>query len=176
MFKTELLNDKECAITGYEGEEKEIAVPRSIDGRTVRMIGEHAFFATKIQKVIIPGTVKTIGNKAFHECCNLEEIIFNKGLLAIEYSSFCSNHCKRIVIPEGVTIIQTYAFCDCPLLEEIYIPNSVQIIEKDAFSMNYKLVDVTIPERFKDQLDEIFKEDDGYKYGRRKQSINYKLI
>ncbi len=176
MFRIELLNDKECAIIGYEGEEKEIAIPCSIDGKTVRMIDEYAFSATKIQKVTIPDTVKTIGNKAFHECCNLEEIIFNKGLLAIEYSSFCANHCKKIVIPEGVTIIQTYAFCDCPLLEEVYIPSSVQTIEKDAFSMNENLVDVTIPERFKNQLNEIFKEDNDYKYRRRKQSINYKFI
>lgn len=176
MFKTELLNDKECVITGYEGEEKEITIPCSINGKNVIKIGDHAFFGRDIHKVIIPNTIKVIGYKAFHECCSLKEITFVEGLQVIGYSAFCGNRCKKIVIPEGITEIQTYAFCDCPLLEEVYIPNSIQTIEKDAFSMNENLVDVTIPERFKNQLNEIFKEDNDYKYRRRKQSINYKFI
>ena len=176
MLKTEILNDKECTISGYEGEESEITIPCSIDGKNVTKIGDHAFFGRNIRKVIIPNTVKTIGDKAFHECCGLKEITLEKGLQVIGFSAFCGNRCKKIVIPEGVTEIQTYAFCDCPLLEEIYIPSSVQIIEKDAFSMNEKLMNVTIPERFKNQLDQIFREDDDYKYRGRKQGINYKFI
>ena len=175
MFKIELLNENECVIVEYQGNEKKVVIPDAIDGKIVRKIGEIAFSAVPIEKVVIPSSVKEIDYKAFHECCELSEIVFNEGLEKIGFSSFCGNNCKKIVLPNTVKEIQQYAFCDCPNLEELYIPNSVEILEESSCSLNDNLVNVTIPSRFKDRLEEIFRPDET-KRKERTQPINYKLV
>ncbi|MBO4705732.1 MAG: leucine-rich repeat domain-containing protein, partial [Spirochaetaceae bacterium] len=57
---------------------------------------------TEIKKVIIPSSVKTIGNSAFNGCENLTEI----------------------TIPSSVTSIGKWAFEQCSNLTEITIPSS----------------------------------------------------
>ena len=143
---------------------------------TLEVIGVYAFSASRIKRVALPKSMRVLEYKAFHECGSVEEIVLNEGLETIGEYAFCGTGCKKIVIPNSVKEIKQGAFCDSRNLEEVYIPNSVEIIEKDAFSICEKLVNVTIPTKFKNQLDDIFKENDPPKYEGRTKKINYKFI
>ncbi len=83
-----------------------ISVP---DG--VEKIGAHSFDSVRAQSIILPKTVKTIEDGAFHGCSFMTEIN----------------------IPNGVTSIGVDVFNRCYALEEITIPASVTHIGTDAF-------------------------------------------
>ena len=73
-------------------------------------------------------------------------------------------------IPDGVEKIRENAFWDCYKLTDIYIPNSVKVIGDDAFGLSINRIgmssmperNITIPARFKDDLDRIGINRQGY--------------
>ena len=77
---------------------------------------------TGCKNTIIPNTVTTIGDYAFHGF---------KGLTSV-------------VIPNSVTKIGEYAFYGCEGLASVSIPNSVTTIGERAFNSCYGLTEVTI--------------------------------
>ncbi len=78
---------------------------------TVAEIGAQAFFTSHIKNVIIPSSVKKIGNESFFACSNLEEVNIPEGLEQIGWSAFYRCHkIKTIVVPSSVTFIGGGAF------------------------------------------------------------------
>lgn len=78
---------------------------------TVAEIGAQAFFTSHIKNVIIPSSVKKIGNESFFACSNLEEVNIPEGLEQIGWNAFCRCHkIKTIVVPSSVTFIGGGAF------------------------------------------------------------------
>lgn len=78
---------------------------------TVAEIGDQAFFTSHIKNVIIPSSVKKIGNESFFACSNLEEVNIPEGLEQIGWNAFCRCHkIKTIVVPSSVTFIGGGAF------------------------------------------------------------------
>lgn len=78
---------------------------------TVAEIGAQAFFTSHIKNVIIPSSVKKIGNESFYACSNLEEVNIPEGLEQIGWGAFYRcNKIKTIVIPSSVTFIDGGAF------------------------------------------------------------------
>lgn len=78
---------------------------------TVAEIGAQAFFTSHIKNVIIPSSVKKIGNESFYACSNLEEVNIPEGLEQIGWRAFYRCHkIKTIVIPSSVTFIGGEAF------------------------------------------------------------------
>lgn len=96
-------------------------------------IGENAFNDSKIENIVIPGSVKVIRNDAFCYSRNMETVRFDS------YS--------KIEIIEGgwygASGIPTGAFRGCSKLKEINIPASVKIIKGGAFSECESLSKVT---------------------------------
>ena len=66
-------------------------------------------------------TVKSIGNRAFHDCINLYEVRIPESIVSIEMGAFsgCSG-LKSITIPSSVTSIES-AFYNCYNLESISV-------------------------------------------------------
>lgn len=64
---------------------------------TIQYIGTQAFYYSGLKKIIIPDSVLTIGDRAFHYCGGLESV----------------------VIGSGITDIGGSAFSSCPLLSDI---------------------------------------------------------
>lgn len=78
---------------------------------TVAEIGAQAFFTSHIKNVIIPSSVKKIGNESFFACSNLEEVNIPEGLEQIGWRAFWRCHkIKTIVVPSSVTFIDGGAF------------------------------------------------------------------
>ena len=89
----------------------------------VTAIEYRAFYENEtLLSIILPNSVKTIGESAFDDCSGL----------------------TSITIPNSVTSIGNYAFCDCSGLTSIEIPNSVTSIGNYAFRLCNGLTSVTI--------------------------------
>ena len=90
-------------------------------------------------KVICPSSLWKIGEDAFKQYNNLEEIILNKGLMDIGKSAFEECKLKKITIPGTVKVIKYNTFNNCTSLEEIRINNGVERINAFAFGGNHSL-------------------------------------
>ena len=87
-----------------------------------------------VEKVLMPGTIETIGNYAYNDCTNLSDIVIRNGVKTIE--SYAFNNCSRlknINIPNSVTRIESCAFNNCGNLNNVIIGNGVNYIDNDAF-------------------------------------------
>lgn len=154
-------------ISGYEGTidpEKPFVIPESYTkvGTSYVIIGIDSYaFKNKIdlKEVVLPGSIKTVGDSAFYGCINLEKINLGK-VEEIGSSSFslCSS-LTDITIPKtlkkigtsnfgsvikaefesGMTAIPAGCFKAAPALEEIVIPDTVKEIGTDAFNGCVKL-------------------------------------
>lgn len=110
-------------LTHYFGEDPNVVIPP-----TVKSIGDEAFSGcTTLVTVFIPSSVKTIGWAAFNECKSL----------------------KMVSIPPSVETIDEQAFAECTALEALSIPSSVTSICDEAFygceSLNLIEVDPNNP-------------------------------
>ena len=114
----------EATLTSYTGTEANLVIPSTfsiVDGEYVdgndytvtaiadgTMLTGGVFSMSSVQSVVLPNTLKTIGDLAFMMCVSL----------------------TSVTIPEGVTHIGSGAF-SMTSLTEVFIPASVTYIEKE---------------------------------------------
>lgn len=99
----------------------------------------------------VPASLKTvtitggerIGNNAFSDCSNLENVILCDDVSVIDSGAFsyCSG-LRNITIPSSLTSIGEGAFRRCVNMTNITIPASVRRIGNNAFYECYKLLEV----------------------------------
>ncbi|MBR7117154.1 MAG: leucine-rich repeat domain-containing protein [Clostridia bacterium] len=115
-------------VSGYTGSDTAVYVPEKHTnslGSTGNVVGikASAFEGnTSITTVILPDTVKTIGNRAFKGCTMLESIGFGNQLTSIGSLAFANSGLKNVVIPDTVQAIGNAAFRDMTALESITLP------------------------------------------------------
>ena len=89
----------------------------------------------EIKSVIIPNSVKKIGDSAFYNCTSLKSIIIPNSVEKIGWYTFESClSLESVIIPDSVEEIGYGAFYNCKSLKSIIIPNSVEIIRNFTFS------------------------------------------
>jgi len=99
------------------------------------------------ENVIIPKTVKYIGQKAFASCYGISSVELNDGLIEICYDAFFG--CKNLInisIPDTVEKICGGAFGYCEKLQDVSIGRGVKVIGTQAFSNCTSLKNITIPD------------------------------
>lgn len=84
--------------------------------------GDHFFTQTKLENVVLPVNIISIGKDAFSRCESL----------------------NNVIIPEGVTSIGNGAFEYCYAITEVSIPDAVTSIGESAFNGDKALESVTI--------------------------------
>ena len=76
-------------ITAYTGNDVNVAIPASVDGKPVIAIGDKAFLNNKtVQSITLPEGVKSIGWFAFSGCISLGAIRMPSSVEAIAYGAF----------------------------------------------------------------------------------------
>ena len=135
-------------LIGYEGEGGVVTIPENV---TAINTGAFAWCSSNygnsnVTEIIIPDTVKSIGNQAFYYCTNLTTAVLPGSVTAIPEGMFQSCvSLTSVTIPEGVTRIEKSAFEACSNLTRIELPDGVTTIGNDAFSWCESLTQITIP-------------------------------
>ena len=99
----------------------------------------------KLESIIIPDSVTTIGDFAFYQCDSLTSVTIGDSVTTIEEGAFWDcDSLTSVTIPDSVTTIGEKAFYGCSSLASVTIPNSVTTIGIDAFWGCDSLESVTI--------------------------------
>ena len=100
----------------------------------------------QLQTVVIPGSAKVIGSKAFYNCSALTNVTIQNGVESIGASAFqnCTSLAK-IVFPDSMTTVQEYAFNSCGKLSNVNLGNGLKTIERFGFGSCPSLTTITIP-------------------------------
>lgn len=100
----------------------------------IKEIPPHAFESSGLVHLIVPGSVKVIGEYAFSGCNSLTHVVISSSVETIECEgfSFCDN-LKEFLFFEGITTIKESALYGCNSLESIRLPKSLKTIECEAF-------------------------------------------
>lgn len=149
-FEVELIeNDTAVRITKYNGSAKKVIIPSTIQGYPVVEIvgGSYEGFKKndKIETVVIPEGVTSV--TGFYECKNLKTVILPQSLKIIGDSAFAD--CKKltsIALPDGLERIANYAFGGAGLTS-IALPDSLSLIYTAAFKNcdNLSFKDIKLP-------------------------------
>lgn len=142
-------------ITGYNGNDSEVIIPSTINGKTVTEIRSGAFtFVEGLKAVTIPSTVKKIDYNAFIYCEDLETVTFEGKVAEVEEYGFS-------VCAEVITFI-------CQKQYESYYEGLSDVLYDsgviiDASLSNAGATDPTDPSKPDDTKEKIFevKETDG---------------
>jgi hypothetical protein len=120
-------------ITGYTGKGGKVVIPAAIEDIPVVEIGENVFRgqtdrayfpANDITEIVIPGSVVSIGIRAFDR---------NDGLTSV-------------TLPDGLKKINDYTFYRCPNLTTVNLPASLEEIGLFVFSGCGELNNLVIPD------------------------------
>jgi len=125
-FDYTLRDDGTVSITGfyvgYLGPYATAVIPSEWEEGTVTDIASYALASqNSLDTVIIPDTVRTIGNNAFQNCRYLRSVtISNRVTVLNAYTFFDCINLKEVKIPASVTTIDATAFHACDALQTIY--------------------------------------------------------
>ncbi len=100
--------------------------------KSVKDIGEYCFYnCKKLGKIIIPSSVETIDKSAFSDC-EIEEIVIPSSVKTIGDSAFWSSKIGKLTIPDSVLSIGNYCF-DLAKIAKLKLPSSLTTIQKETF-------------------------------------------
>jgi BspA type Leucine rich repeat region (6 copies) len=107
--------------------------------------------------IIIPSSVKSIGDLAFAYCRSLSSITMGDGVSVINFNTFVSTAIPTIIIPESITTIAYGAFSSCSYLSSVNTSNnSVTSISGRDFASCRSLASVTMESRVTSIFDGAF--------------------
>lgn len=135
-------NNESITIVGYYGSGSDLTIPATLDGLPVVAVETGAFSNRfDLTSVIIPNSLKRIGDDAFYGCQGL----------------------TKVTIPEGVTNIGDGAFAHCSGLISVFIPSSVIHIGDVAFESCSGLTSISVDKEnksFKSTMGILFNNDE----------------
>ena len=168
-------NGATYTITAYIGAEKDIYIPGFIEGKPVYKIDDIAFSSNgnklrkkqlnAIETVIIPNTVKELGEDVFAGCKKLKKVVFSDAIIKIPDAgrydglfAYCSSLIE-VILPRYLRYIGTGAFA-CSALKNVNRPDCLEIICSEAFADCKELENVTFPSSVVEIYDRVFRDCD----------------
>lgn len=133
----------------YTGNSKHVVIPEGVTEI------HRAFLNPSIESVVLPKSLKVIGNHAFYDT-SIKHINIPYGVTTIGFCAFAGcMQLESVILPNSLTTIESMAFYQCSSLESISIPDSVIKIHCVTYSMNTNpfygcamLTQVSYPSRF----------------------------
>ena len=114
------------ALNNIAPHQKKLVIPNS-----VKYIGEYAFENCYMDEVIISDNVDSLFNDTFSFCC-IDQIHMPAKLKYIGARALYNNHLDNLVLPEGLETIEHHAF-NTLSVDKLVIPESVKFIDEFAF-------------------------------------------
>lgn len=161
----------------YKGLGGYVTIPDGLIG-----IADAFYSNSDVESVVIPDSVKYIGDTAFQQCDNLSCLTFGSGIKSIGKASFfgCES-LTELFLPDSLEIISDNAFEDCYSVMTVCFPNGLTKIGKYSFASCYSLESVVLPDSLKsvgdyafincDALSSVFSDSRNADFGTR--SIGY---
>ena len=90
-------------------------------GFTLFSIQSRAFIGSNtVKKIILPDSIRFIGNFAFSDCSNLETIVMSKNLVMVDKSAFAGcNKLTSLSFPASLQYLSKQSFVKCTSLKTI---------------------------------------------------------
>ena len=139
-------------LVSYGGANKNITIPSTANGVTLRRLESQSFFSAQLTGVVIPDTVTSIGTLVFpgNKLPDSQAYIYKRTSSGIDYSTIIGYGGKNKVISipasaNGVALktIDAYAFQEA-YLTSVQLPEGLTTIGTQAFHANY-ITSLTIP-------------------------------
>lgn len=123
-----------------------LTVPSTLGGYSVVAIGARAFEYCDFSTIILPDTVRTIGEYAFYYCTALKSVTLPSGLTTLGRYAFayCSS-LTSVTIPEGITRLEYSTFYKCTALKTVTVPDSVTYMSGSVFGGCTALESICLP-------------------------------
>ena len=103
-------------------------------GSTVETIPYESFaFCPKLETVILPSSLKEIGNYAFYDCSSLNSIDFPEGLEVIGEGAFVRTPLTSLTMPSTLRTIGPEAFLECKSLTSVTLNDGLLNLGNKAF-------------------------------------------
>ena len=119
-YKFEIISDQKLKLIGFRNEDsrkKNILIPEQVNGYVVTAIGESAFRDKyEIENVLISKNIEVIEKNAFENCYGVTSLRFENN--------------------SRLSKISELAFFNTTNLKHILLPSSVKFVEKNAFGSN----------------------------------------
>ena len=117
---------------------------------TETVLSDYAFSGKDVVSVVIPDSVKKIGECAFRNNKSLQSVVFSNSLEEIGENAFegCES-LTEVVLPGTLKKIQSCAFYGCTNLKSINLPVSLAEIGSNAFANCTSLTGIALPEKLK---------------------------
>jgi hypothetical protein len=102
---------------------------------TVKSVGPYAFENQRNITELDLGNVQSINNDAFSGCTGLTTLVIPNTCAAIEAAAFkdCTELTGTLTIPSGIVAISPFAFSECSGFSYVVIPDTVTSIGQSAF-------------------------------------------
>lgn len=146
-FFYQLNSSGTATVMGHEGKPVKLEVPPILDGHPVTAVGDDAFNEYyDLEEITLPEGIVSIGAAAFSHCDNLARITIPEGVVAIGEFAFGGCYSlKEITLPGSLVTIGDGAFGDCSGLERMEIPEGVITIGNYPFIACTSLARVVLP-------------------------------
>lgn len=146
-------------LESYLGNEKDVIIPSSIDGYTVRGILLTTLFPKNnpVETVKLPDTITSIAAGAFATAYSLKSITIDKtsksGFYSEEGVLYCGNKLvaypaakegETFIIPRSVSMILSETFYGCSNLTTVIIPETVTNFSRGTFTRCKKEMNIIL--------------------------------
>lgn len=88
----------------------------------------------KTGKVIIPNTVKRIGDYCFYRCKSLKAIIIPPTVEYIGEKAFCYSSLEKLVVPNSVKAIGSGCFMNTDIAESLKLSTQISVLPESCFT------------------------------------------
>lgn len=141
------LTREECVIEGGRLVSVQCEAPRIVIPFSLREIGDHAFaYNSTLEFLLLPEGILSVGYGAFGCCTNLQYVFLPDSLQELGQSAFYSCvSLKEIFIPNRVRILHPYTFYGCIQLRRVMLPPYLTAIEKNCFELCCHLGEISFP-------------------------------
>lgn len=116
-------------------------------GNKVENVPAYLCADTKVANVTLPGSVKTIGTRAFIDCVDLKSVTMAAGG-SMQIADYAFMNCLNLTsmqLPKDATKVGRFAFSYCSSLEALELPETLSEIGEQAFYNCFALKSIDVP-------------------------------